>query len=167
MTSGQWTALGTIGTFIGIVVSIAIWKFSNLPSIQAIDSNLAVGNTAPVTQNLTVNKLDLPKPTIALRPFEINIPNPDPEIGYDSDYIIEIASDYTIASFQLKIKLPESVMTEYVSLFNDDARGERAWYDFEIKDGYAFFNVSNAGGLYHLVLGHKKPEHLTPNDIKW
>ena len=86
----------------------------------------------------------------------------------ENPYLIEITSDYTIATFPLKIKLPESVLTEYISLFNDDARGERAWYnDFELKDGYATFTISNARGEYHLVFAHKNPEQLTIDDITW
>lgn len=61
MTSKQWTALGTIGTFIGILVAIVIYRFASQQPIQATNSNVAVGNSAPVTQNLTVSSLPSPK----------------------------------------------------------------------------------------------------------
>ena len=109
MTSKQWTALGTIATIIGIVISISVWHASNSVPIQISDNNVAIGNKAPVTQNLNVNKLDLPKPKIELRPFEINRKNPNPELGFDSVYILRITSDYTIANLPLEIKLPPSV----------------------------------------------------------
>ena len=53
MTTKQWTALGTIVGVIGIVVPIILSLSSTTPtSIEVKNSNVAIGNTGPVTQNL-------------------------------------------------------------------------------------------------------------------
>ena len=150
MTNKQIAIIsGIIIPIVGIAVTL------RQPNNRVLRVNASPDSVNIAGDNNTVNTVDHPKPKIELKPFEINIPNSNLELGFDSEYLIEITSDYTIATFPLKIKLPESVLTEYISLFNDDARGERAWYnDFELKDGYATF-------------AHKNPEQLTIDDITW
>jgi|GEM_PF-5689118 len=113
------------------------------------------------------------KPIVEIRPLEINIKNPDPEIGYDSEYELDIITKNSIANFILNVKVPDSVWRpeEPFSIFNDTVTRERAWYEnyekYPVKNGYATFEIPNASGEYHLVFGSTKPEQLTIKDIKW
>ena len=108
------------------------------------------------------------RPRVELRQLEINVENPNPEIGHDSEYELEIITQNPISKFPLKVRVPDSAwMPEPFSIFNDSVTGERAWYPYQIKDGYAIFEISNASGKYHLVMGNKKPEQLTLKDISW
>ncbi|MEQ1849935.1 MAG: HNH endonuclease signature motif containing protein [Candidatus Peribacteraceae bacterium] len=108
------------------------------------------------------------KPQLDLEAVTVNVPNPNPEIGYDSEYILRIRTPYTITNFSFSIKVPLSANPELpINLFSDDARGERAWYDPKISDGIATFDVSHAGGEYHIVLAHNRLETLTMDDVSW
>ena len=108
-------------------------------------------------------------PRVEIRPIEINRENPEPEIGHDSEYELEIIVPNPIAQFLLKIKVPDSTWLpeEMFSLHNDTVTGDRAWYPYELEDGYANFTISNAAGRYRLNFGNTEPEQLTIKDIKW
>jgi hypothetical protein len=117
--------------------------------------------------NNIVNKMDLPKPTVNLTPFQVNDPNSNPAIGYDSDYLLEVVSSYTIASFPIKIKLPASA-SRGSSMFRDNpATGDREFFESEQRDGYASYMIPNASGTYHFVFAHTQPATLTVNDLSW
>lgn len=109
------------------------------------------------------------KPRVELRPLEINIPNPNPEIGHDSEYELSIITPNPISEFFLTVKIPDSAWIDGdpLALFNDPVGGERTWYGFKIAEGHATFEIPNAAGKYHLVFGNTQPEELTINDITW
>jgi len=111
----------------------------------------------------------LERPKVEIRPIEINRENSNPEIGHDSEYELEIIAPNPIAQFLLKVKIPESVWRpeEPFTLYNDTVTGDRAWYPYELEDGYANFTISNAAGRYRLNFGNIEPEQLFIDDIKW
>lgn len=134
---------------------------------QVVNVNQSPNSINIAGDNNTVSKLDLPKPKIELKTSEINTPNPNPEIGFDSVYLLEIISDYTIASLPIKIRLPSSITIDM--WMYQDIQGVRVgdYSPIEERNGFTFFNIPNAQGEYRLVFGNKKPENLTINDITW
>lgn len=113
------------------------------------------------------------KPRVEIRPLEINIKNSNPEIGYDSEYELNIITPNPITNFFLTVRVPNSVWMpeEPFSIYSDTVTGDRAWYEdykkFPVKNGFATFEIPNAAGKYHLNFGNIKPEQLTIKDISW
>ncbi|MBI1812960.1 hypothetical protein HY285_00830 [Candidatus Peregrinibacteria bacterium] len=147
---------------IGLFVEYTFFKSKdgNLNLVKVIDSPDSVNIAG---NNNTVNKLDLPKAQVELKSFEINTPNP--EIGFDSVYLLEVISDYTIANLPIKIRLPQSIVGDM--WIYQDIQGARVgdFSPISQQAGYAFFNIANAQGEYHLVFGSKEPEQLTKADV--
>jgi hypothetical protein len=108
---------------------------------------------------------------VEIRPLDINTPNPNPEIGHDSEYEINIITPHPIAKFLVTIKVPDSVWRpeEPFSLYSETVTGNSAWYEnyqkYPVQNGYATIEIPNAAGEYHLTFGNTKPEQLTIKDI--
>lgn len=111
----------------------------------------------------------LERPIVEVRPLRINIPNSNPEIGYDSEYELDILSKNPIAMFLLTVKTPPSTWSpeEMFTLSSYTVTGETAWYEYELRNGYATFMIPNAAGKYHLTFGSLHPEQLTIKDFSW
>lgn len=167
MTTKQWTALGTVGTFIAIFVTIVIFNFSNTSStpLQVNESNVAIGNTALVSQ--TINKLDVPPPTIDLTPLTTNDTDLASEISnYHSEYTLEVRTKSPIVDLPIKVKMPASIVYE-IGIYKDVYDSGERWSPGEahVESGYAYFNIKNAGGPYILQFEHNEPEHMSSKDI--
>jgi hypothetical protein len=109
------------------------------------------------------------KTRVEIKALEINTPNPSPEIGHDSEYELNIITPHPISKFFLKVRIPDSVWRpeEPFYLYKETVTGDSDGYDFQIKGGYAIFEILNAAGKYHLTFGNTKPEQLTKQDIDW
>ncbi|UPA22964.1 hypothetical protein K8942_01990 [Candidatus Peribacteria bacterium] len=158
--------IAIFGVFATILIGLGFWYFNLNGNRQDLEENPNANiENSPnsftiVGNNNTINKLDLPKPKIEIQPFEIR---PNPELGFESVYIIKIISDYTIPNFSLKIKLPPTVNEMWLS---------KGWmytmtedYSAQYIDGYASFNIPNAGGDYYLVFSNKNEVNLSKDDI--
>jgi len=109
-------------------------------------------------------KIDL-EPKIDWTPILVNEPNPQADNSFDSEYLLEIVSDYTIANLPLTIKIPSSIWI--MLMYKDNATGDREFYEPELHNGKAFFHVSNAGGSYHVTFASKEPVKINKDDISW
>ncbi len=152
--------LAAVATFYQVFFQQANAKLENTPC--SIHTNNQSGGENTVNCNT-----DLRKPTIELKPFEINTANPSPEIGFDSVYLMEVISDYTVANLSISIRLPSSIVGDM--WIYQDIQGVRVsdYSPLELRDGYAIFNIPNAHGEYHLVFGNKEREQLTIKDVIW
>ncbi|MFA6039284.1 MAG: hypothetical protein WCV62_00965 [Candidatus Peribacteraceae bacterium] len=158
--------LGLVLQIAGIIVLLTGLTFSFIRREPTIYSYIK--NIQGIFINLKGDNY-FNKPRVELRPVKINSQNSNPEIGHDSEYELEIITPNPIAKFFLTVKVPDSVWRpeEPFALFNDTVTGDRAWYDFKVKNGYTTFEIPNATGIYHLVFGNTKPEQLTIRDLRW